>query len=196
MQKRRRKAGGGRSPSIILAMVMLGSGLILLGVVAFLILPRGAAAPAGSTASQSTVPVRTEFPAPELKLQDIQGIPVSLEDLRGQFVLVNNWATWCPPCRKEMPDLEAYYRRHRDKDFTLVAIDAGDPAHEVISFVEEYGLTFSVWLDPKQEALRAFRNSGLPNSYVIDREGVVRLAWSGAISLDMLEKHVTPLLEE
>jgi len=66
----------------------------------------------------------------------------------------------------------------------------------VQQFVEEYGLTFPVWVDTGQQALTVFRKLALPNSFVIDREGQVRLAWSGAITLDVLEKYVTPLLEE
>jgi cytochrome c biogenesis protein CcmG, thiol:disulfide interchange protein DsbE len=177
-------------------MFFIGSGLVILGIVAFIILPRGEASPSRNTTTFSVIPTRTEFPAPKLELQDLEGNKTSLEDLRGQVVLVNNWATWCPPCREEMPDLEAYYQKHKDNDFTLVAIDAGDPLLEVAQFVDDFGLSFSVWLDPNQDALRAFRNSGLPNSYVIDKQGVVRLAWTGAIKLETLEQYVTPLLEE
>jgi cytochrome c biogenesis protein CcmG, thiol:disulfide interchange protein DsbE len=144
----------------------------------------------------SAVPQKVEYPAPQLALTDMEGNQVSLENLRDKVVLVNNWATWCPPCRAEMPTLEAYYQAHKDNDFTLVAVDSGEPAEVVARFVEEYSLTFPIWLDPGAKALRAFRNNSLPSSYVIDREGVIRLAWTGAISREMLEKHVTPLLEK
>jgi len=153
----------------------------------------------GSTAAAratSAVPVAVNFAAPELRLTDLQGRPVSLSDYRGRVVLVNNWATWCPPCKAEMPTLQEYFEEHRHQNFTIVAIEAGEPAAEVAAFVQQYGLTFPVWLDPAQEATSAFRNPGLPSSYVIDADGMVRLAWTGAISREMLEKFVTPLLEE
>jgi peroxiredoxin len=66
----------------------------------------------------------------------------------------------------------------------------------VQEFIETYGLTFAVWLDPQEKAMQAFRNDYLPSSYVLDKTGAVRLTWTGAISREMLEKYVTPLLEE
>jgi cytochrome c biogenesis protein CcmG, thiol:disulfide interchange protein DsbE len=179
------------------AMLLVGAGLLLLGIVVALWL---AWPDAGSTrangASLSVVPVKVEYQAPELVLSDLDGQPVSLEDLRGSIVLVNNWATWCPPCKAEMPTLQAYYSQYQDQGFVLVAINAGDPAQDVQDFVREYKLTFPVWLDPQNAALQAFKNDALPSSYVIDRQGMIRLAWTGAISQAMLEKYVTPLLEE
>jgi thiol-disulfide isomerase/thioredoxin len=144
----------------------------------------------------SLIPVEVNFPAPELNLTHIDGSEVSLQDHRGKVILVNNWATWCPPCKAEMPTLQAFYQEYVDKGFVLVAIEAGEPAEEVIQFVENYGITFPVWLDPSNLALTAFRNSALPSSYVIDQDGIVRLAWSGAINRSTLEQYVTPLLEE
>ncbi len=88
------------------------------------------------------------------------------------------------------------FDQHRHQDFTIVAIEAGDPVSEVKEFADYFGLTFPVWPDPEQRSIIAFRNPSLPNSYMIDREGVIRLAWTGAISQQLLEKYVTPLLEE
>jgi thiol-disulfide isomerase/thioredoxin len=110
--------------------------------------------------------------------------------------LVNNWATWCPPCKAEMPTLETYFKKHNDQGFTIVAIEAGSPPEDVSRFASDYGLTFPVWPDPDERAMDAFRTDTLPSSYVVDRSGTVRLAWMGAISDEMLEKYVTPLLEE
>jgi peroxiredoxin len=94
-----------------------------------------------------------------------------------------------------MPTLEAYYRAHAAEGFAVVAVDVGDPAAEVEHFVQAMDLTFPVWLDPQLAALAAFKYPGLPSSYVIDRAGTVRLAWTGAISQEMLDRHLTPLLE-
>lgn len=175
-------------------MFVAGVGLLLLGLAALLVIPQAADQAADETSS--VVPVAVSRPAPDLALADLAGQPVSLAGYRGQVVLVNNWATWCPPCRAEMPTLEAYFQAHQGEDFTLVAIDSGEPAVEVARFVDEMALSFPIWLDPKGAALEAFNNMSLPSSYVIDRNGTIRLAWTGAISREMLERHVTPLLAE
>jgi peroxiredoxin len=95
-----------------------------------------------------------------------------------------------------MPVLKAYFEDHRRQQFTVIGIEAGEPFSEVADFVRDYALTFPVWPDPAQKALDAFHNDALPSTYVIDKTGKVRLAWTGAISREMLEKYVTPLLEE
>lgn len=176
-------------------MVLIGVGLLVLGVVALIVLPK-ADNPVGPSGEHSVLPVEVDYPAPELAMTDLQGAPVSLADYRGRVVLVNNWATWCPPCKAEMPTLQDYYDDHRHQDFTIIAIEAGDPTFEVADFVEQYGLTFIVWPDPTQSATVAFRNPALPSSYLIDRAGTVRLAWTGAINRETLEKYVTPIVEE
>jgi cytochrome c biogenesis protein CcmG, thiol:disulfide interchange protein DsbE len=184
-----------RSPlARLLPLILLGSGLILLGVAAFFVLTFPGVSGAGANPPGNS-PVQMDFPAPDLNLTDLDGNPVSLSDKRGQVVLINNWATWCPPCREEMPTLEAYYQKHQDKGFVVVAIDAGEPAADVIQFVDRMGLTFPVWIDMEQQALRAFRNNALPSSYIVDREGTIRLAWSGMVTMQVLEEYLTPFLE-
>ena len=136
------------------------------------------------------------YPAPELSLTDLQGKAVSLADFRGRVVLVNNWATWCPPCKAEMPTLQAYYEDHQEQGFDTVAIEAGEPAEEVAAFAREFRLSFPVWPDPDFVSQTSFKNDALPSSYVIDRQGQVRLAWVGPINRELLEQYVTPLLEE
>ena len=176
-------------------MFFIGAGLLLIGVVSIFLLAKPIASNAGNPAI-GVVPVKVDFPAPGLVLQDLEGLPVSLEDYRGKTVLVNNWATWCPPCRAEMPTLQTYYQEHRHQGFTLVAIEAGDPAGQVVEFANQFNLTFPIWVDLEMKAIQGFRNQALPSSYLIDNRGTVILAWSGAINQDNLEKYVTPLLED
>jgi thiol-disulfide isomerase/thioredoxin len=195
------RASEKRSPNRqVMAMALIGAGLLLIGGLALVLLPRFVA---GSNTPQESVdgydtatPVEVDFPAPELELTDLQGRPVSLSDYRGQVVLINNWAFWCPPCRAEMPVLQEYHDAHRHQNFLVLGIEAGDELVDVEYHVNLYKLTFPIWLDPETETLRAFSNPSLPNSYVVDAEGQVRLAWNGPIDLETLEKYVTPLLEE
>lgn len=172
--------------------VPIGIGLLLIGLAVVLL--ASPSSDSRATSQSSVVPLEVNFPAPELSLQNIQGKTESLSEFKGNVILVNNWATWCPPCKAEMPTLAAYYNEHSPQGFTLIAIEAGDPVEGVAQFANDYSLKFTVWLDPDGASLKAFGNGNLPNSYVIDRTGTVRYAWTGEISRDMLEKYVTPLL--
>lgn len=174
--------------------VPVAVGMFLIGFAVLTLTSPKAEVSAGT--QPSVVPVAVNFVAPDLALQNLNGETESLAEYRGQVVLVNNWATWCPPCKAEMPTLVAYYNKHAADGFSVIAIEAGDPLESVRQFAQQYGMNFPVWLDPRGEALNAFRNGTLPNSYVIDRTGTVRLAWTGEISMEMLEKYVTPLIAE
>lgn len=142
-----------------------------------------------------TVPVKVKYPAPELTLTDIQGVTHALADYRGHVVLVNLWATWCLPCKEEMPTLQAFYNKHKEEGLIIIAVNDGDPKADVLQFVKDYELTFPVWLDPTYIATeQAFKTLNLPSSFVIDRNGTVQLMWVGGINPEMLAKHVTPLI--
>ena len=144
-----------------------------------------------------TVPMNVSLPAPELTLMDTEDISRSLVDYRGQVVLINLWATWCPPCKEEMPALQSFYDKHRDDGFVVIAINDGDPTQDVLQFVKDYRLTFPVWLDPTYIATeQAFKTMNLPSSFVIDRTGTIRLQWVGGISRNMLDRYVSPLILE
>ncbi len=180
-----------------LIQAIAGLGLILIGVaLGFLLRPGPAEANAVAPQDGSVVPVAVHYPAPALSLQDSHGSKASLDDYLHNIVLVNNWATWCPPCKAEMPTLEAYYEQHKQEGLVVIGIEAGDSRGDVQSFAQAYRLTFPIWLDPGNASLTAFRNENLPNSYVLDRSGIVRYAWTGEISQAMLEKFVTPLLQQ
>jgi len=175
-----------------LPFILLSLGLILIVASGYFIIRD-----ASLQNAPSTVPVQTNFPAPELTLTDLDGITHSLVDYQGQVVLVNLWATWCPPCKEEMPTLDAYYNKYRNKGFVIIAINDGDPTPDVLQFTKDYELTFPVWLDPTYMATEdVFKTLNLPSSYVIDKNGIVRLQWVGAISNKMLEKFVTPIIKE
>ncbi len=184
--------------SKILAMFLLGGGLILVGVTALIAWPKSEPIDSGPLISSSmAVPVEVNYKSPTLTLFDLNDGEHSLSDYHGQVVLVNLWATWCPPCKAEMPILKAYYEAHQTDGFVTIAINDGDPKDDVVNFVSDYGLTFPVWLDPTYEATeRAFKTLNLPSTFVIDREGNIRLRWIGEIDEAALDEYVTPLILE
>ena len=170
---------------LAIAALLVGGGLLLGGVV----MARGLFGGGSEGASKGTDVSRVAF-------CDAEGNHRTLAEFRGKVILVDVWATWCPPCKLEMPELQAYYAAHAKEGFVVLAIESGEPTDQVASYVQEYGLTFPVFLDPHITALEAFDNWNLPNSYIIDRQGVVRLSWTGGINQPTLEHYVTPLLEE
>lgn len=179
-------------PQQRLPFLLLGLGLLLIVASAFYIFRDYS-----SQSEFSTVPVQVNFAAPELTLTDTQGEQHSLADYRGQVVLVNLWATWCPPCKEEMPALQALYDKYVEDGFVIIAINDGDPTPDVLQFVKDYQLTFPVWLDPTYLATeQAFKTLNLPSSFVIDRNGTVRLMWVGGISKRMLDKYVPAVIME
>jgi cytochrome c biogenesis protein CcmG, thiol:disulfide interchange protein DsbE len=175
----------------IIPWMFIGVGLVVIWVVALSFLTKG-----DESEDLSVVPSKVNFPAPEITLSDLSGQPVSLSDYQQQIVLINNWATWCPPCKSEMPTLQKFFQEHAKQGFILIGIEAGDSKQDVLSFVNEYDLTFPILLDPDTDSVTLFHNDNLPSSYVINRLGIVVLAWTGPISYTMLEMYITPLLEQ
>lgn len=176
-------------------LLLLGLGLIL--IASSFILFRRDTTPQTPQTDLSAVPVQANFSAPEVTLTDTRGETHSLADYRGQVVLVNLWATWCPPCKAEMPTLQAYYDKYQNDGFTIIAINDGDPTADVLQFEKDYELTFPIWLDPEYYATeKAFKTLNLPSSFLVDRAGTVRLMWVGAISRKMLDQYITPIIME
>ncbi|HLV86193.1 MAG TPA: TlpA disulfide reductase family protein [Candidatus Sulfotelmatobacter sp.] len=106
----------------------------------------------------------------DFTLTDLGGQPWHLRDLQGKVVLVNFWATWCPPCRKEMPDLQALYDKYKGQGFVVLSISDED-AGKVRPFIEEKKISYPVLLDPGRKVNDAFIVEGIPKSFVYDREG-------------------------
>jgi peroxiredoxin len=164
-------------------------GLIIIGLAAIKFLTGW-----NSGEAVTVIPSAVNFPAPDIALNDLDGKTVNLADYRQNIVLINNWATWCPPCRSEMPALVKYFNAHADQGFILFGINAGDAPADVAKYASDNHISFPILLDPNTKTLIDFHNDSLPSSYVIDHQGYVVLAWTGPISRDMLEKYLTPLL--
>ncbi len=112
-------------------------------------------------------------PAPALSLRDLDGTMHDLAALRGKVVLVNFWATWCPPCRREMPSMERLSRALAGEAFAVLAVDVGEDADTVEGFVSQLdtGPTFPILLDTRSQAMQAWKVAGLPTTFVVDRRG-------------------------
>jgi peroxiredoxin len=113
------------------------------------------------------------YAAGEFALPDLNGTEVRLADLRGKIVFLNLWATWCPPCRAEMPSMEALYQRFRHRDFAMLAVAEDTDAAPVAAFVRELGLTFPILLDTDNRLPGRYGVTGYPETFVIDRNGQV-----------------------
>jgi len=134
-------------------------------------------------------------PAPASPLPRLEGDgSESLADYRGRWVLVNFWASWCEPCRDEAPGLERFQRRHGGADFTVLGIDSRDLSGDGRAFVASYGLTYPQLRDGDGSAARDFGASAVPENFLIDPAGRVRLLVSGPITEEYLNEEVAPLL--
>jgi len=138
------------------------------------------------------------FAAPAFTLTATDGTSYSLSDLRGQAVLVNLWATWCPPCRAEMPAIEKLYGEYKSQGFIVLAINMtyqDDPA-EIAPFTEKYDLTFPILLDETGAAASAYQLRSLPTSLFINREGIIsEVVIGGPMSEALLRTRIEQILK-
>jgi cytochrome c biogenesis protein CcmG/thiol:disulfide interchange protein DsbE len=125
-------------------------------------------------------------PAIDYAAPTLEGQSVSLESLRGKVVLLNLWATWCVPCRTETPYLQAIFEEYGPHGLEIVGVsqDVGDARGDIESFVAEYGVTYTILHDPEMRGLDLYRVFGLPGSFLIDRDGVLRWMQYGPIRED------------
>ena len=120
--------------------------------------------------------------APDFTLVDLEGNQVKLSDLRGKTVFLNFWTTWCPACRAEMPEIEAVYQEYKDSDVAIIGIDLYESEDEVLQFVQRGGYSWTFVIDTTGEVSSNYRVTGIPASFFLDREGVVRAVSIGAIT--------------
>ncbi len=113
-------------------------------------------------------------PAPPFTLNDLEGHPVNLMDYQGKVVLLTFWATWCEPCKKEMPEIEAAYEQHKDQGFVVLAINFGENPDPARSFAHHGRLTFPILLDPSVKVASRYGVVSLPVSFFIDSNGLIR----------------------
>ncbi|OGL06529.1 MAG: hypothetical protein A3I03_08285 [Candidatus Rokubacteria bacterium RIFCSPLOWO2_02_FULL_68_19] len=132
--------------------------------------------------------------AKEFSIPTLAGTTLRLADYRGKVVFLNFWATWCPPCKEEMPAMERLYQRYKDKGFVVLAVSVDAEGPPIVNpFVMEYKLTFPIGLDPKMAVAESYGVRGLPTSFLVDKRGtLVGLAlgpreWNGKASRALIE---------
>lgn len=132
---------------------------------------------------ERTGPPRNGSPVPEVAGLTLAGDSLALSDLRGSPALVNLWATWCPPCREEMPYLQSLHDRLSPEGLRTVAISVDDPSarRQVGSFIDEVGVDFDILLDPRGRSMDLFQVFGLPATFLVDADGVIRLFRIGPV---------------
>lgn len=128
--------------------------------------------------------------APDFALQNLDGETVTLSGLRGQVVLINFWATWCGPCRQEMPAIEA---RYNHGGFEVLAVDFGETAEQVQRFLDEIGVQLPVLLDSNGSVQELYRVRGYPTTFIIDQEGIVRFFHIGQMGEADLQSYLSQL---
>jgi len=154
---------------------------------------------AGCDKREETPKVRTiGKPAPDFVLKDTKGDTWRLSDLRGKVVFINFWATWCPPCRAEMPFMQKLYQTLPGDRFQMVTILSNDKKEVAEKFVEYIGFTAPVLLDPENKAYKAYGLTGVPETYIVDKQGILREAVIGPMRWDSPEARqmLAPYLEE
>ncbi len=131
--------------------------------------------------------------APDFALRDLEGNEVRLSDYRGKTVLLTFWATWCGPCRLEMPAFEERYLELKDDGFTVLGLNYDEPVEDVSGFRDELGLSFPLLLDPGGSVQRLYRIRGYPSSIFVDPQGVVRVVHIGLITEGQLSDYLVEL---
>ncbi len=139
---------------------------------------------------------RAGAPAPAFEAATLGGGTIALGDLRGQVVVLNLWASWCTPCRAEMPALERVWQRYARDGLVILAVNQGEDAATVREFVREHDLTFAVALDPREQVGRQYALVAYPTTLFIDRDGVIRkVVRGGPMPEALVEDQVRALLE-
>jgi peroxiredoxin len=133
---------------------------------------------------------------PEIGLQDLAGRRVDTASLKGKVVLVDFWASWCAPCKQEMPVLERLYQKYRDRGLTIVGVSVDQEGANVGGFLKQLKVTFPIVHDKSHDVANRFKPPRMPSSYIVDRNGVVRYVHGGFRSGDeaKIEKELTGLL--
>ena len=162
---------------LILAVLILGSGWIWLSRIT----------ETTASAERPAIPL-PGHPAPDFALQTLDGQTLQLSDLHGQAVVLNFWASWCPPCRAEMPELEQAYQDNQTGGLVVLGVNQGEQQPIAADFVQQFDLSFPVVLDQDLLASRNYKVNSLPTTFFIDRNGIIRDQVTGQMNTALLNE--------
>jgi thiol-disulfide isomerase/thioredoxin len=148
----------------------------------------------GNNAQLAGPAALTGHPAPSFSATTLTGTQSALDAYRGRIVVMNLWASWCPPCRAEMPDLQRLYEAYRSRNVVVIGVDQGESAQRVGDFARSLGIHYPILLDQQQQYGRVYAALGLPTTIVIDPQGIVVRGFDGALSYPQMVSAISPLL--
>ncbi len=182
-----------------MAKVMILGGILLMILAVTGVLLQNWAQPAEETGEvvqdEYSGPLRVGKRMANFTLPDLNGNMVQLSDYSGHMVLINAWATWCPPCRSEMPDLNALYQKHRSSGFVILAINAGETRDQAAGFAKQLELTFPILLDQDESLMDSLGIRDYPTSILVDGNGVIKALHVGLFTQVALDREIEPLIK-
>ena len=200
----RQRVWSGAWRSVLLPVLAIG---IIVGILWYFETRPGGQAQTGTDLAYGVVPLPPEKnatgqpprpepgrAAPDFILQTPDGRSVRLSDLQGKAVIINFWATWCVPCRKEFPEFIQAYQEFKGQGLEILAVDLQESRELAASFAKEFGAPFPIPLDTTGQVAAAYRITGLPVTFFIDRQGVVSSSWLGQISRELLRERLGKIL--
>lgn len=148
----------------------------------------------GGTSQQAGPAALAGRPAPSFDVASVSGGTSSLGAYRGRVVVMNLWASWCPPCRAEMPDLERLSEAFASKNVVVLGVDQGESRERASSFARSLGIHYPILLDEQQQYGRVYAALGLPTTIIVDPQGIVVRGFDGPLSYDQMAGAIAPLV--
>jgi peroxiredoxin len=177
-------------------MILCGVFLMILAVTGVLLQNRASSPEQVSTSQEEPAgPLRVGSLLADFTLPGLDGKQVKLSDYRGRMVLINAWATWCPPCQAEMPDLNALYEKHRSTGFVILAVNTGETRDQAAAFAKQLGLTFPILLDQDESLMDQLAIHDYPTSILVDGNGIIKAVKVGMFSPQTLNQEIAPFLK-
>jgi len=164
------------------------AGLVLLDIIGVLDI-RSLFPGSTSESQEGAASYEIGSPAPDFVLEDLSGNPVKLSELKGRLVVLNFWATWCTPCRTEMPEFQEIYQQN-EQDLVVLGINLEQSPGEIQEFISQLKVTYPILLDTDGLVSRLYKVIQLPNTYFIDRQGILRVRHIGFLSSDQFQEYL------
>lgn len=132
--------------------------------------------------------------APNFSLEQLNGSPIALADLKGKGVVLNFWGSWCDPCKAEMPELQKQHEAYKDKGLVIIGVNIGESPITVQPFVKQYGINFPIMLDRASEITKLYRIGPIPTTFFIDKDGEVKEIFIGQMNEQIMTEKVAKIL--